>query len=249
VVRSLLAPVPPRTSVLPPGAGNEEAKKALKTDDEGAKKTEDRTVRETSVVQGHLDTPAIRANRDGDVASIATIEQTQDWSPASARTIRAVRAVYEAFSDRATSGRWRRGAPPRTSVGRPLVRSRRYAALGVAELGVGPPWAGRWFALADSRPLASRSSALDLRGPAAGPLSQIRGDSGCQTLVARDRRSPDGLFPTNLTLVEGDSLPALPSLENQGGAGQSGQDQNNPEGLSLQHPSHLIKTSAGRRRG
>lgn len=41
VVRSLLAPVPPRSSVLPPGAGNEEPKKALKADDEGAQKTEE----------------------------------------------------------------------------------------------------------------------------------------------------------------------------------------------------------------
>jgi len=98
-----LAPVPPRSSVLPPGAGNEEAKKALKADDEGAKKTEDRTVRQTCVVQGHLDTPTIRTNRDGDVASIATIEQTQEWSPAHARPIRAVRAVYEALGDRATT--------------------------------------------------------------------------------------------------------------------------------------------------
>ena len=77
MVRSRLAPVPPIASVLPPGAGNEESKKALKTDDERAKKTEERAVRKTGVVQGHLDTPTIRANRDGDVASIATIEQTQ----------------------------------------------------------------------------------------------------------------------------------------------------------------------------
>ena len=76
-----LAPVPPRSSVLPPGAGNEEPKKALKTDEERAKKTEERAVRQTGVVQGHLDTPTIRANGDGDVASIATIEQTQGWSP------------------------------------------------------------------------------------------------------------------------------------------------------------------------
>jgi hypothetical protein len=81
VVRTLLAPVPPRSSVLPPGAGNEEPKKALKPDDERAKKTEERTVRQTRVVQGHLDTPAIGSNRDRDVASIAAIEQTQDGLP------------------------------------------------------------------------------------------------------------------------------------------------------------------------
>jgi hypothetical protein len=41
VVGSLLAPVPPRTSVLPPGAGNEEPEKALKPDDERVKKAEE----------------------------------------------------------------------------------------------------------------------------------------------------------------------------------------------------------------
>jgi hypothetical protein len=35
------------------------------------------------------------------VASIATIEQTQSWSPEDARPTRAVRAVYEAFRVRA----------------------------------------------------------------------------------------------------------------------------------------------------
>jgi hypothetical protein len=195
VVRSLLAPVPPRTSVLPPGAGNEEAKKALKPDNEGAKKTEDRNVRQTRVVQRHLDTPTIRANRDGDMASIATIEQTQDWSPAHARPIRAVRAVYEAFGDHATSGQWPRGARPWTSVGWPQVSTRRFAAI--------------------KRPPVAR------------------------------RSLPHHFNPR----VEGDSLPALPRLENDGGACQSRQDQKNPEGLSLQHPSHLINTSAGRRRG
>ena len=119
VVRSLLASVPPRSSVLPPGAGNEEAKKALKADDEGAKKTEDRTVRQTCVVQGHLDTPTIRTNRDGDVASIATIEQTQDWSPAHAQPIRAVRAVYEADGDPATI----RTAPNNPGGRRIVIRS------------------------------------------------------------------------------------------------------------------------------
>ena len=74
---SRLAPVPPVASVLPPGAGNEEPKKALKADDEGAQESEGRAVRQAGVVQGHLDTPAVRPNGDGNMASIATIEQTQ----------------------------------------------------------------------------------------------------------------------------------------------------------------------------
>ena len=143
------------------------------------------------------------ARIDGDVASIATIEQTQDWSPAHARPIRAVRAVYEAFRDHATSGRWRRGAPPLTSVGRPQVSSRRSA-------------------------ICSRLRTAIIKRPS----------------VAR-RSLPHQLDPR----VEGDSLPALSRLENDGGACHSRQDQKNPEGLSLQHPSHLINTSAGRRRG
>ena len=85
VDRSLLASVPPSPAVLPPGAGNEEAEKALKTDDERVKETKERTVRQTGVVQGHLDTPAIAPNRDCHVASIAAIEQTQGWSPEQTR--------------------------------------------------------------------------------------------------------------------------------------------------------------------
>jgi hypothetical protein len=52
----------------------------------------------------------------------------KDSSPERARPTQAVRAVYEAFRVRATTlGRWSRGAPPRTSVGRPQIRSRRSA--------------------------------------------------------------------------------------------------------------------------
>jgi len=54
-----LAPVPPRSSVLPPGAGNEEAKKAVKTGKQRAKKTEERSVVEVRTVQRNLDVPAI----------------------------------------------------------------------------------------------------------------------------------------------------------------------------------------------
>jgi len=70
-----------------------------------------------------------------------------------------------------SSGRWSRGAPPRTSESRPRVSSRRPA------IGLGPRWADRWFALADPR--SARASGLRL---------------------SRDRRLPDGLFPTNWTL-------------------------------------------------
>jgi hypothetical protein len=72
-----LAPVPPRSSVLPPGAGNEEAKKAIETGKKRAKKTEERYVVETGAVQRNLDVPAITRHDDGDMAAIPVIEQTQ----------------------------------------------------------------------------------------------------------------------------------------------------------------------------
>src|SRR4051812_19276670 len=80
-----LAAVPPVASVLPPGAGNEEPKKALKADDEGAKKPEERSVRQTGVVQGHLDAAAVRRDHDGDMAAIPAIEQTQRGLPHNTR--------------------------------------------------------------------------------------------------------------------------------------------------------------------
>ena len=73
--------VPPRPSVLPPGAGNEEAEKAVETGKKRAKKTEERYVLKTRVVHRNLDTPAIARHDDGDMAAIPAIEQTQRWSP------------------------------------------------------------------------------------------------------------------------------------------------------------------------
>jgi hypothetical protein len=98
-----LAPVPPRSSVLPPGAGNEEAKKTVKTGKERAKKTEERYVVETGAVQGNLDTPTVARHGDRDMAAIRAIEQTQRGLHNVTRPTRAVRAVYEALGDRATT--------------------------------------------------------------------------------------------------------------------------------------------------
>jgi hypothetical protein len=72
-----LAPVPPRSSVLPPGAGNEEAEKAVKTGKERAKKTEQRYVVETGAVHRNLDVPAVARHDDGDSAAVLAVEQTQ----------------------------------------------------------------------------------------------------------------------------------------------------------------------------
>jgi hypothetical protein len=99
-----LAPVPPRSSVLPPGAGNEEAKKAVKTGKQRAKKTEERSVVEVRAVHRNLDVPAIARHDDGDSAAVLAIEQTQrGLQTTMAQPTRAVRAVYEALGDDATT--------------------------------------------------------------------------------------------------------------------------------------------------
>ncbi len=71
-----LAPVPPRSSVLPPGAGNE-AKKAGKTEPEGPKYTEERYVDQTCAIDGNLHAPSITGHSNGDVAAIPMVEQAQ----------------------------------------------------------------------------------------------------------------------------------------------------------------------------
>jgi hypothetical protein len=100
---SRLASDPPCSSVLPPGAGNEEAAKAVKTDKERAKKAEERSVLETLVVQRHLDAPTVRRDGDGDVAAVPTVEQGQFGLPCARPGDPGVRAVYEALGDHATT--------------------------------------------------------------------------------------------------------------------------------------------------
>ena len=73
----LSALVPPRPSVLPPGAGNEESKKVLKADEQRAKKSEERYVGETVGVEGHLHAATVARDDDGDVASIPIPEPAQ----------------------------------------------------------------------------------------------------------------------------------------------------------------------------
>jgi hypothetical protein len=93
VVRAL-APVPPRPSVLPPGAGNEEAKKALKADEERAQKAGEREIGQTGVANGHRDTAAITGDDDGDVAAIESVEPSQAVSaPGVLTTVRECPAV------------------------------------------------------------------------------------------------------------------------------------------------------------
>jgi hypothetical protein len=72
-----LATVPPRSSVLPPGAGNEEHKKALKADKERAKKIEGGYVLVSEIAQGHGDAAPIGRHDDGDAAAAVTLEEVQ----------------------------------------------------------------------------------------------------------------------------------------------------------------------------
>jgi len=99
-----LAPVPPCPSVLPPGAGNEEAEKAVKTGKKRAKQTEEGYVVEAGAVQRDLDAPTVARHGDRDVAAILAIEQTQRGllKPAPSRP-GWCRAVYEPLRDRATT--------------------------------------------------------------------------------------------------------------------------------------------------
>jgi hypothetical protein len=92
---ALAAPVPPSSSVLPPGAGNQ-AKKALQPKKERAKDPEQRRVDQAVVTQGQLDLAAIARHDDGDSAAVPTLELAQsdlpEWRHRAGR--RGVDAVY-----------------------------------------------------------------------------------------------------------------------------------------------------------
>jgi hypothetical protein len=76
LVPALATPVPPRSSVLPPGAGNEEAKKALKAQEERAKKIEGGYALEAEIA-GHQHAAAIRRHGDANGAAVPVLEQAQ----------------------------------------------------------------------------------------------------------------------------------------------------------------------------
>ena len=70
--------IPPRSSVLPPGAGNEEAKKAVKAGKKRAKLIEEGYVPGAQVADGHGDAATIARHDDGDVLAISEEAQTTD---------------------------------------------------------------------------------------------------------------------------------------------------------------------------
>jgi hypothetical protein len=71
---ALLALVP--ASSLPPGAGNE-YEYALNAKLDEAEQTEKGYVDQAKVVGRHLDTTTIRPDKDGNVAAVSAVEQTQ----------------------------------------------------------------------------------------------------------------------------------------------------------------------------
>jgi len=81
VVVASVAIVPPSSSVLPPGAGNE-AEKASKTELEGPKKLEEGYVE--AAIDGNVHAAAVRRDDDGDAAMIPTVEQAHTTSENSA---------------------------------------------------------------------------------------------------------------------------------------------------------------------
>ena len=72
-----MALVPPRSSVLPPGAGNEEPKKAFKAGKKRAKKSEGGYTLGLEVAQGHVHAATVGRHDDGDSAAAATLEEVQ----------------------------------------------------------------------------------------------------------------------------------------------------------------------------
>ena len=77
MIGASVALVPPRSSVLPPGAGNEEPKKAVKAGKERANKVEERYVLGFEVAQGHGDAAPIGRHDDGDALPAVTLEEVQ----------------------------------------------------------------------------------------------------------------------------------------------------------------------------
>jgi hypothetical protein len=88
-----LATVPPRSSVLPPGAGNE-LKEPIKAE-KRAKQREEGYVGEPGRLDRHMDAAAIRRGDDGDRSAVLAIELAQmslqrDDPPERSRAVRAV---------------------------------------------------------------------------------------------------------------------------------------------------------------
>ncbi len=96
--------LPPRSSVLLPGAGNE-AEKAVQPKEKRAKNGEHYDVDEAGLRQGHLHAAAVTGDDDRDVTTILPVDQAHVRLRGGSRTAFAVwfGRVYEATIDCATA--------------------------------------------------------------------------------------------------------------------------------------------------
>ena len=148
VVGASVALVPPRSSVLPPGAGNEEPKKALKPGKERAKKVEERYVAGIEVAHGHGDAAPIGRHDDGDAVPAVTLEEVQATQLLYTRWWRSSRSVAPGSV---------RAQPPqlatfRTGAGRRIDPDPRRGSSVGSEIPASPvqPLEGRSMSLTDS---------------------------------------------------------------------------------------------------
>jgi len=89
---SVALSLPPRSSVLLPGAGNK-PKKAVQPEKERAKKSERGYHVGPGVVDREMRAPTVRRDDDGDAAVVLTVEQTQVVTPTGDARARSVRAL------------------------------------------------------------------------------------------------------------------------------------------------------------
>ena len=153
------AAVPPCSSVLPPGAGNEEAKKALKPELERAKKVEKGYALGSEVAQGHVDATPVGRHDDDDGVAAATLEEVH--------VTRLLGARHSAGGRRITAQRAKAQPPAPTA---PVLTGPRHG-------GDGPGGAGR---------LGGAGPGVLARGcRQAPPVSRSRRTWDCQSSVQR----------------------------------------------------------------
>jgi hypothetical protein len=94
VAGASVASVPPRPSVLPPGAGNkEEPKKVLEPGKQRAKKIERKYALGLEVAQGNAHAAAVSRHDDGDAVAVAALGEVQAAELQWQAVLRRVRGV------------------------------------------------------------------------------------------------------------------------------------------------------------
>ena len=186
-----LASVPPRSSVLPPGAGNK-PEKAVQPKKERAKNPDERRVVEAGV-HWHGQAAAVGRHDDGNMAAITAVEHAQDSLPLTPA------GRFPGHVSGSLRGRARSRNPP-DPTGRHRV-----------------PTTG-------------------FRGRPAG--------FGAETDETAGWPAVSSLSGSRWTQL----LPALTGLDDESRACERREDEEDPEGLSLEHAGHLVSPSASQRR-